>query len=259
MHESVSPAQVITNVVNSDPSATQSLRDSPSKRPREESSSIRIRISPERPRNATYYTRIFAGAPRGRRGATMRTRAILAASPARGLIHRAPGECGWRAAGAIYSIIEKYAGKFAWRIFIARGMPGFIIAAKRERGRERCRDDHVVAAITQTVITQPGNKLKYALGCASSTFRAGDARKRHPANEGITPNGPIYYLYTRRGSSPASAAFSRARPRYAQLVMTSRRRVCHLRPATFFISRERRFLLTESARALFRVFECPRE
>jgi len=90
-------------------------------------------------------------------------------------------------------------------------MPGFIIVAKRERERggrerERCYDDHVVAAITQTVITQPGNKLKYALGC---TFLGGDARKRHPANEGITPNGPIYYLYTRRGPSPASAAFSR--------------------------------------------------
>jgi len=95
---------------------------------------VAIRISLERRHSAAYYTRIFASAPRG--GATpVRTRACI--PRARGLIHRAPGECGWRAAGAIYSIIEKYAGKFAWRIFIARGMPGFIIAAKRERERER--------------------------------------------------------------------------------------------------------------------------
>jgi hypothetical protein len=98
---------------------------------------VAIRISLERRHSAAYYTRIFASAPRG--GATpVRTRACI--PRARGLIHRAPGECGWRAAGAIYSIIEKYAGKFAWRIFIARGMPGFIIAAKRERERERGRE-----------------------------------------------------------------------------------------------------------------------
>lgn len=47
-------------------------------------------------------------------------------------------------------------------------------------------------AITQTVITQPGNKLKYAVGRASSTFLRDTC---DAANEGITPNRPIYYLY----------------------------------------------------------------
>lgn len=71
---------------------------------------------------------------------------------------------------AQYTIIEKYAGEFAWRIFIARGMPGFIIAGGA-RGAAAASCSRL--PITQTVITRPGNKLKYAVGRASSTFPRG--------------------------------------------------------------------------------------
>lgn len=121
-------------------------------------------------------------------------RALWASIP-KGLIHRVSQECAWRVAGGRRNIpLQKN-----MRVNLHSGS---LLLGERQallslQELEVPQPRRTLLPITQTVITQPGNKLKYVVGRASSTFLRDT---RDAANEGITPNRPIYYLYSQRSS-----------------------------------------------------------